>query len=156
MNAKKTPPSGGKARKTKDGPSLIDAHVGLRIRTRRGLLGMSQKDLGAKVGLTFQQIQKYERGANRIGSGRLYEFSKILSVPISYFFDDMSPELQSYAEKGAKKGKAIPSTAPDAEIMGQRDTLDLVRSFHAIGDESVRLRLQELMREAARVCARKK
>ncbi|MCR4378494.1 MAG: helix-turn-helix domain-containing protein [Rhodospirillales bacterium] len=155
MNAKRSVPPGGKPRKTKDGPTLIDAHVGGRIRTRRALLGMSQKDLGAKVGLTFQQIQKYERGANRVGSGRLYEFSKILGVPIAYFFDEMPTELQSIAEKGSKKGKAIPSGAPDAEIMDRRDTLELVRTFHGISDTLVRQRFLELMREAARVCPAK-
>lgn len=154
MNAKRVPPSGPKKRKTKDGPSPIDAHVGSRIRARRGLLGLSQKDLGAKVGLTFQQIQKYERGSNRIGSGRLYEFSKILDVPISYFFDDMPPELQAYAAKGVKKGKPIPSTSPGAEIMDRRDTLDLVRTFHNISDDMVRQRFMELLREAARVCSK--
>ena len=150
MNAKRSVP-----RKTKDGPTLIDAHVGGRIRTRRALLGMSQKDLGAKVALTFQQIQKYERGANRVGSGRLYEFSKILGVPIAYFFDEMPAELQSIAEKGSKRGKAIPSGAPDAEIMDRRDTLELVRTFHGISDTLVRQRFLELMREAARVCSAK-
>jgi len=153
MNAKRTLKPGTKPRKTKDGPTPIDAHVGSRIRARRGLLGMSQKDLGAKVGLTFQQIQKYECGANRIGSGRLYEFSKILGVPISYFFDEMSADLQSYAEKGAKKGKPLPAGAPDAEILDRRETLDLVRSFYAIGDDMVRQRFHELLREAARVCS---
>lgn len=155
MNAKRSVPPGGKPRKTKDGPTLIDAHVGSRIRTRRALLGMSQKDLGAKVGLTFQQIQKYERGANRVGSGRLYEFSKILGVPIAYFFDEMPAQLQSIAEKGSKRGKAIPSGAPDAEIMDRRDTLELVRTFHGIRDALVRQRFLELMREAARVCPTK-
>lgn len=155
MNAKRSVPTGGKPRKTKDGPTLIDAHVGGRIRSRRALLGMSQKDLGAKVALTFQQIQKYERGANRVGSGRLYEFSKILGVPIAYFFDEMPSELQSIAEKGSKRGKAIPSGAPDAEIMDRRDTLELVRTFHGINDTLVRQRFLELMREAARVCPAK-
>lgn len=142
-------------RKTKDGPTPIDAHVGGRIRARRGLLGMSQKDLGGKVGLTFQQIQKYERGANRIGSGRLFEFSRILGVPISYFFDEMSTDLKAYAEKGAKKGKAIPANAPDAEILDRRETLDLVRTFYQIEDNVVRQRFLDLMREAARVCSKK-
>lgn len=155
MNAKMKVPSSGAPRKTKDGPTPIDAHVGLRIRARRGLLGMSQKDLGAKVSLTFQQIQKYERGANRIGSGRLFEFSKILGVPISYFFDEMSPQLQAYAEAGANKGKALPASAPDAEILDRRETLELVRSFYAIDDDLVRQRFIELMREAARVCKSK-
>ena len=155
MNAKRSVPTGSKPRKTKDGPTLVDAHVGGRIRTRRALLGMSQKDLGAKVALTFQQIQKYERGANRVGSGRLYEFSKILGVPIAYFFDEMPAQLQSIAEKGSKKGKGIPAGAPDAEIMDRRDTLELVRTFHGISDTLVRQRFLELMREAARVCPTK-
>ena len=155
MNAKRIVTTGNTPRKTKDGPTLIDAHVGGRIRTRRALLGMSQKDLGAKVGLTFQQIQKYERGANRVGSGRLYEFSKILGVSIAYFFDEMPSQLQSFAEKGSKKGKAISAGAPDAEIMDRRDTLELVRTFHGIGDILVRQRFLELMREAARVCSAK-
>ena len=141
-------------RKTKDGATPIDAHVGTRIRARRSLLGMSQKDLGAKVGLTFQQIQKYERGANRIGSGRLFEFSCILGVPISYFFDDMSSELMAYAAQGSTKGKPIPASAPDAHILDQRETLDLVRVFYAIEDGLVRQRFMELMREAARVCTK--
>jgi transcriptional regulator with XRE-family HTH domain len=140
-------------RKTKDGPTPIDVHVGSRIRARRGLLGMSQKDLGEKVNLTFQQIQKYERGANRIGSGRLFEFSRILGVPISYFFDEMSSELSAYADKGAKKGKPIPATAPDAEVLDRRETLELVRTFYLIDDTVVRQRFLELMREAARVCS---
>jgi len=143
-------------RKTKDGPTPIDTHVGGRIRARRGLLGMSQKDLGEKVALTFQQIQKYERGANRIGSGRLFEFSRILGVPISYFFDEMTAELKSYADKGSKKGKPLPATAPDAEILDRRETLELVRTFYQIDDTVVRQRFLELMRESARVCSKAK
>ncbi|MBF0251541.1 MAG: helix-turn-helix transcriptional regulator [Alphaproteobacteria bacterium] len=142
-------------RKTKDGPTPIDAHVGGRIRARRGLLGMSQKDLGEKVNLTFQQIQKYERGANRIGSGRLYEFSRILGVPISYFFEEMTADLQKYAESGAKKGKALPARSPDAEILDRRETLELIRAFYQVEDPMVRQRFLELMRETARVCAKK-
>ena len=67
----------------------VDAHVGIRMRQRRTLLGMSQTRLGDAVGLTFQQVQKYERGANRVGSSRLFEFAKALDVPVSYFFDEM-------------------------------------------------------------------
>src|ERR1700754_5359952 len=67
----------------------VDVHVGARMRQRRSLLGMSQTNLGSAVGLTFQQIQKYERGSNRIASSRLFEFAKVLDVPVSYFFDEM-------------------------------------------------------------------
>src|SRR5690348_14474320 len=70
-------------------PSPIDVHVGSRIRLRRTLLGMSQERLGEALGLTFQQVQKYERGVNRVGASRLFDLSRVLDVPISFFFDDM-------------------------------------------------------------------
>src|SRR4028119_625057 len=70
-------------------PSPIDVHVGSRVRLRRTLLGMSQEKLGEALGLTFQQVQKYERGVNRIGASRLFDLSRVLDVPISFFFDDM-------------------------------------------------------------------
>jgi len=76
-------------------PNPIDIHVGSRVRLRRTLLGMSQEKLGDALGLTFQQVQKYERGANRIGSSRLYKLSQILDVPVSFFFDDMSNDVAS-------------------------------------------------------------
>ncbi len=71
-------------------PNPIDIHVGSRVKLRRTLLGMSQEKLGEAIGLTFQQVQKYERGANRIGASRLFELSKVLDVPVSFFFDDMA------------------------------------------------------------------
>ncbi|HLJ63461.1 MAG TPA: helix-turn-helix transcriptional regulator, partial [Stellaceae bacterium] len=89
MNLKAT---SGRGRRRKTGqPNPIDIHVGARVRLRRTLLGMSQERLGKAIGLTFQQVQKYERGANRIGSSRLFELSKILDVPVSFFFDDIDP-----------------------------------------------------------------
>src|ERR1700735_629684 len=72
-----------------DSPSPVDLHVGSRVRLRRTLLGMSQEKLGNAVGLTFQQIQKYERGANRIGASRLFDMSRVLDVPVQFFFDEM-------------------------------------------------------------------
>src|SRR5262245_31431626 len=73
----------------------VDVHVGARMRQRRTLLGMSQSKLGDAVGLTFQQIQKYERGTNRIGSSRLFEFAKVLDVPVSHFFEEMPANVLS-------------------------------------------------------------
>src|SRR5690242_11474251 len=73
--------------------SPIDAHVGSRIRLRRTLMGMSQERLGEALGLTFQQVQKYERGVNRVGASRLFDLSRVLDVPIGFFFDDMPPEM---------------------------------------------------------------
>ncbi len=78
-------------------PHPVDTHVGSRLKLRRKLLGVSQTKLGDAVGLTFQQIQKYERGANRVGASRLYQFSQFLDVPVSFFFDDMPTDLNDLA-----------------------------------------------------------
>src|ERR1700743_1014534 len=74
-----------------DAPSPVDLHVGSRVRLRRTLLGMSQEKLGNAVGLTFQQIQKYERGANRIGASRVFDMARVLDVPVQFFFEEMAP-----------------------------------------------------------------
>lgn len=125
-------------------PRPVDVHVGQRLRMRRNLLGVSQTKLGQGVGLTFQQIQKYERGANRIGASRLHEFSRILDVPVSYFFDD-------YAEDEAASSAVTRIGGEDdvaADIMTARETLTLVRSYYGIKDEGRRksvLRLVKVM-----------
>ena len=85
----------GAAAEREGRPSPIDVHVGTRIRLRRTLLGMSQERLGEAIGLTFQQVQKYERGVNRVGASRLFDLSHVLDVPISFFFDDMPANLAS-------------------------------------------------------------
>lgn len=122
----------------------IDVHVGGRVRLRRTLLGLSQEKLGEAVGLTFQQIQKYERGANRIGASRLFEFSRILEVPVSFFFDDM-PEASPGEEGRISWGlsdQAQPSLEQDP--LTRRETLELVRAYYRIHDPQVRKRLFEL------------
>src|SRR5919199_2768042 len=88
-----------------DAPDPVDVQVGARLRLRRKMLGLSQEKLGEMIGLTFQQVQKYERGANRIGASRLYELSRILDVPVSFFFDDTDPvraPAVSFAEPPAE------------------------------------------------------
>lgn len=87
-------------------PSPIDVHVGTRIRLRRTLLGMSQERLGEALGLTFQQVQKYERGINRVGASRLFDLSRVLDVPISFFFDDM-PDALSEAPGQQGRGARV-------------------------------------------------
>ena len=122
-------------------PRPVDIHVGSRVRLRRTLLGMSQEKLGEAVGLTFQQIQKYERGANRIGASRLYEFSQILDVPVSFFFDDMSTAVVE-ADPGS-------SLTMDKDPLAQRETLELVRAYYRIPAPAVRKRLFELAKTLA-------
>jgi transcriptional regulator with XRE-family HTH domain len=125
-------------------PNPVDIHVGSRVRLRRTLLGLSQEKLGEAVGLTFQQIQKYERGANRIGASRLFEFSRILDVPVSFFFDDMDDRAR-VAKGDQVLGLADqPQTPLEPDPLTRRETLELVRAYYRITDPQVRKRLFEL------------
>jgi len=124
-------------------PHPVDIHVGSRVRLRRTLLGLSQEKLGEAIGLTFQQIQKYERGANRIGSSRLYDLSRVLDVPISFFYDDMNDDL--------REGRPVTAgtSEEDADPLTRRETLELVRAYYRVTNESVRKRLFELTKSLA-------
>lgn len=126
-------------------PKAVDVHVGSRVRLRRTLLGMSQEKLGVAVSLTFQQIQKYERGANRIGSSRLYQFSQVLDVPVSFFFDDMPAEVIG-PSGNLSDG---PQTPYRTDQFTKRETLELVRAYYRIGDPGVRKRVFELVKAIA-------
>src|SRR5579875_2423536 len=128
--------------------SPIDAHVGSRIRLRRTLLGMSQERLGEALGLTFQQVQKYERGVNRVCASRLFDLSRVLDVPISFFFDDMPETLSSgYASQLPQPRRATGFAEPQEgfggsdEALNRRETLELVRAYYRITDPAVRKRV---------------
>jgi len=144
-------PSDDVAGRDRDGrPSPIDVHVGSRIRLRRTLLGLSQERLGDALGLTFQQIQKYERGVNRVGASRLFDLSRVLDVPISFFFDDL-PDTLSGSYVGAARSNRAASFAESAdsfgdEQMNRRETLELVRAYYRITDPAVRKRVFELLK----------
>ena len=115
----------------------IDIHIGKLLRQRRNLLGMSQSGLGAAMGVTFQQVQKYERGANRIGATQLFEVSRVLDIPISFFFEDAG--ALSFKSRERKTG----SPAND------RETLHLVRDFFRIRDRQVRLSVARMVKAIA-------
>jgi transcriptional regulator with XRE-family HTH domain len=141
-------PKRRKQRKTRGKPTYIDVHVGQRVRQRRTLLGYSQERLADALSLTFQQVQKYERGANRVGAGRLYELSHALDVPVNYFFEEL-PD----APEGAASGPAMQEAAQrqyDADPMAQRETLLLVRAYYDINDPAVRRRVLDLIRAMGR------
>ncbi len=125
-------------------PHPVDIHVGARVWQRRKLLGMTQTDLGDALGLTFQQVQKYERGVNRIGSSRLLALTRALDVPIEYFFEDMPPEIAAISP--AVKGRGRPKKLPNYELdsMSKRETLELVRAYYEIEDVDVRQRVYQL------------
>jgi transcriptional regulator with XRE-family HTH domain len=121
----------------------VDVHVGTRIHQRRALLGLNQSQLGKAVGVTFQQIQKYERGSDRVGSSRLYEIAKVLDVPVAYFFD----EIPSSSERSRKTlGKSSVRIQNDALLMTKRETLELVRAYYKVRQSRVRKGLVEMMR----------
>ena len=127
------------------GPSQIDVHVGVRVKQRRVVLGFTQDRLAKELGITFQQIQKYERGTNRIGASRLHDISRVLSAPVSYFFDDMPP-----AGENAAPGMAEAKQEPfENDPMGRRETLELVRAYYRIPDSQVRRRLFEMVKALA-------
>lgn len=129
--------------------SPIDVHVGSRVRLRRTLLGMSQEKLGEALGLTFQQIQKYERGVNRIGASRLFDLARVLDVPIGFFFDDMAPELggnNATRSRAAAFGFAEGQDGFEDDTLHRRETLELVRAYYRITDPSVRKRVFDLIK----------
>jgi transcriptional regulator with XRE-family HTH domain len=130
-------------------PNPIDAHVGARIRLRRTLLGMTQEKLGEALGLTFQQVQKYERGLNRIGSGRLYRLSQILDVPVSFFFDDLPEGMHHLLPTTPEMPAHEPNENLDAEAFTRRETIELVRSYYRIKDDGTRRRVFELIKSVA-------
>jgi transcriptional regulator with XRE-family HTH domain len=130
-------------RQKSDKPNPVDVHVGSRVRLRRTLLGMSQEKLGDALGLTFQQVQKYERGANRIGASRLYDLSRVLDVPVSYFFEEFGdlPAATALGEASADPYQPNP--------MMKRETLELVRAYLRIADPQIKRRVFELTKALA-------
>jgi transcriptional regulator with XRE-family HTH domain len=119
----------------------VDVQVGNRVRIRRMLIGMSQEKLGELLGLTFQQVQKYEKGVNRIGAGRLYDISRILGVPIDYFYDGIhAPSAEGVAEDGAP---------PVMEFVSSGEGLQLSLAFMKIKDAKVRKRVLDLVKSLA-------
>jgi transcriptional regulator with XRE-family HTH domain len=128
-------------------PHPVDVHVGRRLRLKRTFLGMSQETVGKQIGVTFQQIQKYERGINRMGASRLYDFAKALGVPISYFFE-------GFGDYAVDDGSALAAAEPNApayehDNMNNRETLEVMRAYYRIKNPAVRKRIVELIKAMA-------
>ena len=135
--------------------NAIDLHVGKRLRLRRTLLGLSQEQLGAELNITFQQVQKYERGANRISASRLWDMSQILDVPVNYFFDDMSETTMRNSPRRVARG-IDDLDSGDGKIkdpMARRETLELVRAYYSIEQAKVRKRVAEMVKSIATTLA---
>lgn len=119
----------------------IDVHVGARIKLRRTLLGLSQEKLGEALGLTFQQVQKYEKGTNRVSASKLYRLAQILDVPIAFFFDSLPGSDEP------------PLKATEDDPLYRRETVALVRAYYGIPDQVVRDRLLSLVKSLSREVA---
>jgi len=131
----------------KKNPNPIDVHVGNRVRMRRMLVGMSQEKLGEALGLTFQQVQKYEKGANRVSASRLYQMSSTLGVPIQFFFDDMPVSTQTGQTDGmAESGSA----GMLMDFLNSSEGFQLGRAFSSIVDPVIRRRILDLVKSLAK------
>ena len=130
---------------TRRNPNPIDIHVGNRVRMRRMLIGMSQEKLGERLGLTFQQVQKYEKGSNRVSASRLYQMAQILGVPVQFFFEDIS-------EISSQQGADVSGSSESGEIMdflNSSEGVQLNRAFNEIASSNVRRRVVDLVKSIA-------
>jgi transcriptional regulator with XRE-family HTH domain len=130
----------------KKAPNPIDKHVGSRVRMRRMMLGMSQEKLGNNLGLTFQQVQKYEKGTNRIGASRLQQISHILQVPVSFFFEGAPTNTNPVRVDGMNEA---PSPAYVSDFLATSDGLALTKAFMRISDSKLRRRIVDLVEQIA-------
>ncbi len=132
----------------KKNPNPVDVHVGRRVRMRRVLIGLSQEKLGEQLGLTFQQVQKYEKGSNRISASRLYQIAHILGVPVSFFFDDL-PDVDGNAIAGGFSESGSDATILD--FLNSSEGLQLNKAFAEIKEPAVRRKFVELMKSVAAI-----
>jgi transcriptional regulator with XRE-family HTH domain len=132
----------------KKAPNPIDKHVGSRVRMRRMMLSMSQEKLGGGLGLTFQQVQKYEKGTNRIGASRLQQISHILQVPVAFFFEG-APTFHPQTGDGADGMGEAPSPTYVSDFLATSDGLALTKAFMEIKEPKLRRRIVDLVEEIA-------
>ena len=132
-------------------PNPIDVHVGNRIRLRRTLLGLSQEKLASLLGLTFQQVQKYERGVNRVGASRLWDIGKVLEVPISFFYEDMDNDVANQSPRmfsipdGNPIELAENNESIDLDPMHRQETIELVKAYYKIGNRKAAKHMFDLI-----------
>ncbi len=144
-STKTRPRRGVKTRPSRAGPNPIDIHVGSRVRLRRHLLGLTLQTLAKAVGVTYQQLQKYERGVNRIGASRLFNLSHVLDVPVSFFFDDLSPVVAGAGKRRAWGFSEAPATALDFDVLSKPETIKLIRAYYRVTDPQLRKRVLDLL-----------
>lgn len=139
-------------------PNPVDVHVGKRIRLRRTILHITQQQMADMLGLTFQQVQKYEKGANRVGASRLWDISKVLKVPMDFFFEDMEENVAKLSPRMLNGDPNIMQVAEnsrsfDDDPMKRAETLELVRAYYKIPNRRVAKQLLDLMVSLAKSTA---
>lgn len=125
------------------GPDPVDVHVGSRVRLRRTVLGMSQERLADQLGITFQQVQKYENGSNRIGASRLYMIATILNVSVEYFYEGYKSDALEVNEEVSEFDRQL----------NKRESIDLIRAYYSIADDKVRKKVLDLVKSMAKAAA---
>ena len=135
-----------KKQPSRRGPNPIDIHVGARVRLRRHLLGLTLQTLAKAVGVAYQQLQKYEWGVNCIGASRLFNLSRVLDVPVSFFFEDLSPAAAGAGRKRRARGfsEAL-AAALDSDVLNKRETGELIRAYYRVKDPQLRKRVLGLL-----------
>ncbi|MBE6467902.1 MAG: helix-turn-helix domain-containing protein [Alphaproteobacteria bacterium] len=130
-------------------PNPVDVHVGNRIKIRRNLMGFSQEKLAGLLGLTFQQVQKYEKGLNRVSASRLWDFSVVLNTPVAFFFEDMDKEVAKQSPRMFRTGDALElneeSEMFNDDPMTKKETLELVNAYYKIGSRQTAKRIFDLI-----------
>ena len=135
-----------KKQTSRKGPNPIDIHVGARVRLRRNLLGLTLQTLAKAVGVAYQQLQKYERGVNRIGASRLFNLSRVLDVPISYFFEDLSPAAAGGGKRRTRGLSEAPAAVLEPDSLSKPETVELIRAYYRVTDPQLRKRFLDLLK----------
>ncbi len=130
----------------RSGPNPIDIHVGARVRLRRNLLGLTLETLARAIGVTYQQLQKYERGVNRVGASRLFNLSHVLDVPVSFFFDDLSTAAAGAGRRRARGFSEAPAAAIDIDTLSNRETIKLIRAYYRVTNPRIRKQVLDLLK----------
>lgn len=137
-----------------DTPNPVDVFVGQKLRSRRSLIGITQENLAEAAGITFQQVQKYEKGRNRLSASRLYQFSRVLDVPVSYFFEGFAvPDSHVGIQAGFadNEQEGFESGVEESEdILNRKETIDLVRTYYTIRDEKLRRDFLKMLKQMAK------
>lgn len=139
------------------GPNPVDLHVGHKIRARRNLIGMTQQEMAEATKVTFQQVQKYETGKNRTSASRLFQFARLLETTVDYFFEGLTlSDSKIGIQPGFADNKQSEYTAADDDIMNQKETIDLVKTYYAIEDVKLRKNFLKMMKQLPTTSAKPK